>query len=189
LLRSTLRRIAGTTVLTLAIAVAVAGVAYGGSFGQVPPKAALMKDATVLQKTHATGGNWVFCHESGECGYAIYDNFGEFDFPEADYVNAGSRLHVRLDKPERPNFVEVNAFPAVKEGQLGGEYVAGQKQLLVSTLKPVKRDGKVAKWDVFFRTNEPNRDYYLRVSVGWGKPPDSHASYGRTMYAFHVKTR
>jgi hypothetical protein len=30
----------------------------------------------------------------------------------------------------------------------------------------VKRDGEIVKWDVFFRTNEPDRDYYLRVSSG-----------------------
>jgi hypothetical protein len=144
----------------------VAGVAYAGSFGQNPPKAALMKGDTVLQTTGAPGGNWAFCNKSGECGSAIYDNFGEFWFPKVDEVNAGSRLHVRFNKPERPDFIEVNAWPKVKEGQMGGKLLAGQKQLLNSTLRPVKRDGEIVKWDVFFRTNEPDRDYYLRVSSG-----------------------
>jgi hypothetical protein len=182
-------RAAGATILALIAAFAVAGVAYAGSYGEHPPKAALIKGDTVLQKVGFTGGNWAFCNKSGECGSAIYDNFGEFYFPEVDYVNAGSRLHVRINKPERPNFVEVNAFPKVRDGQLFGVYLAGQKQLLPSTLKPVKDDGEIVKWDVFFRTNEPTRDYYLRVSARWEKQPDSHASYGGTAYAFHVKTR
>jgi len=44
-------------------------------------------------------------------------------------------------------------------------------------------------WDVFFRANEPGRHYYLKVASGWERVPGKHASYGRIVYALHVKTR
>ena len=96
---------------------------------------------------------------------------------------------MRFDKPERPYFFEVNAWPKVKKGQVGDKSLAGQKQRLKSILRPVKRGGKTVGWSVFFRTNEPAREYYLRVSSGWKKEPHSRASYGRVMYGLHVETR
>jgi len=56
-------------------------------------------------------------------------------------------------------------------------------------LRPVKQDGKTVAWDVFFRTGEPGRHYYLRVASGWKNVPGKHVSYGRIVYALHVKTR
>jgi hypothetical protein len=181
---------------SLALAVALlfaalavfAAEAHAGSFDNRPPKGVLMRHDEVLQSSYAAGGSWVWKTPNGWSS-VISDNFGEYEFSKQDEVPAGGRLHVRFDKPERPHFVAVNAFPRVKDGQFGGKMFAGQKRRLKSILKPVKRDGEIVKWDVFFRTNEPDRDYYLKVTLGWKKEPGSHASYGQGLYGFHVETR
>lgn len=176
--------------IALATLAVFAAEARAGSFDPNPPKATLMKYKTVLQVAFAAGGSWTSC-EPGGCPTAVYDNFGLFFFPKPDEVGAGRRLHVRFDKPERPNFVEVNAWPRAKKAkECGGcKRPAGQKRQLEHTLRPVKRDGKMVGWDVFFRTNKPGRHYYLRVASGWKREPGSHVSYGRVVYGLHVKTR
>jgi hypothetical protein len=163
--------------------------AHAGSFDNHPPRAMLFKYKTKLQESGAAAGRWNW-REDGGWGYVIYDSFGFFHFPEVDEVAAGRRLHVRFDKPERPNYVEVKAWPKTKKDpRFGGEYFAGKGRELGRTLEPVKRDGETVGWDVFFRVGQKDRDYYLRVSSGWHKEPHSHASYGRVAYPLHVKTR
>jgi hypothetical protein len=157
------------------------------SFDHRPPKAALMKDASVLQVQGFTGGDWVFYQNGGQTGI-VFDNFGEYHFPKADVVRAGTRLHVRLAKPERPS-VQIVAHPRVKDGQFGGKIPAGKMQQLKHTFKRVQRDGKTVAWNVFFRVGEPERHYYLVVHTHWRKVPGTHISYGDAGYAFHVKTR
>jgi hypothetical protein len=44
-------------------------------------------------------------------------------------------------------------------------------------------------WNVFFRVNEPNRNYYLEFFPAWKEVPGTHVSYGDADYTFHVKTR
>jgi hypothetical protein len=83
-----------------------------------------MKYETVLQTAYAAGGNWNY-YEHGGKGYpggfanTVYDSFGPFWFPKPDTVGAGRRLHVRFDKPERPNFIEINSWPRAKEAKGG----------------------------------------------------------------------
>jgi len=201
-------------VASLALAVALlfaalavfAAEARAGSLDSEPPKAVLMKYKTVLQTAYAASGTWHYYKPlangyPGGFGYTIYDNFGFFSFSKPDEVGAGRRLHARFDKPERPNFVEVNAWPRAKKakGCGGCKRFSGQKRQLEHTLRPVKQDGKTVGWDIFFRVNKPGRHYYLRVtsgwkrdlrvSSGWKQVPGKHASYGRMAYALHVKTR
>jgi hypothetical protein len=181
--------IASAVALLFAALAVFAAEARAGSFDNQAPKGVLMKYDKVLQTSYAAG-SWVWKTPRG-WSMVVLDNFGEYYFPKKDEVPAGSRLHVRFDKPERPDFVAVNAWPRVEDGPLGdaGKTFAGPKQRLKFILKPVKRDGKTVKWDVFFRTNEPDRDYYLKVTLGWKKEPGSHASYGQGLYGFHVETR
>ena len=178
-----------SVALVFAALAVFAAEARAGSFSRYPPEAVLMKYKTVLQMASAAGGQWCFYDPpaNGEPGgflCAIYDNFGYFDFPKPDEVGPGRRLHVRFDKPERPNFVEVNAWPRAKKHR-----PVGQKRELKRILKPVKQDGRTVGWDVFFRVNEPGHHYYLRVASGWERVPGKHASYGRIAYGLHVKTR
>jgi hypothetical protein len=58
--------------------------------------------------------------------HTIYDNFGEYAFPEPDTVGAGRRLHVRFDEPQRPSAVTINAWPKAKDGY-DFEVPAGQR--------------------------------------------------------------
>jgi hypothetical protein len=83
------------------------------SFDARPPQGVLMKDADVLQVQSFSGGNWSY-YQQGGWASVIFDNFGEYDFPKADVVGAGTRLHVRLAKPERPS-VRIVAHPRVKD--------------------------------------------------------------------------
>jgi len=149
-----------------------------------PPRATLMKYKTSLQPSYVGGGQWYY----PDGGYVIFDSFGVFYFPKADEVAQGRRLHVRFDKPERPNFFEVNAFPKANYDKgFGGYRTAGNKRELKSYLKPVKRDGQTVAWEVFFRVGQSDRHYYLKTAVGWEKKRGT--AYGRLVYTSHVRTR
>ncbi|MBA2712794.1 MAG: hypothetical protein H0U55_04465 [Rubrobacteraceae bacterium] len=173
--------------LALAIFVVFATEARAGSSDSQPPEAVLMKYKTVLQAQGNAAGSWHYYEEGWN--YIIYDNFGEYDFPEPDTVGAGRRLHVRFDKPERPSAVTINAWPRVKDGY-DFEIPAGQRRQLERTLMPVKQGGETVGWDVFFRVNQPERHYYLVVRSGWERVPGTHISYGKNIsYGLHVRTR
>ena len=112
---------AALTVATLAVFTAEA---RAGSFDSQPPEAVLMKYKTVLKAQGNAGGTWHF-YEGG-WNHIIYDNFGEYAFPEPDTVGAGRRLHVRFDEPQRPSAVTINAWPKAKDGY-DFEVPAGQR--------------------------------------------------------------
>ena len=182
--------------LAVAIAVAIALVTLAvfaaevraGSFDSEPPEAVLMKYKTVLQARGNTSGTWHF-YEGGGWNYIIYDNFGEYEFPDPATVGAGRRLHVRFDEPQRPSAVTINAWPRVKDGY-DFEIPAGQRRQLKHTLSPVVQGGETVGWDVFFRVNQPERHYYLVVRSGWERVPGTHISYGKNVsYGLHARTR
>jgi hypothetical protein len=174
-----------------------AGGLRGGGSGRFvrlgAPNAVLMKGPEVLQVREFYGGQWCHYQDTGwTCG--IYDTLGTYYFPKADAVGAGTRLHVRLAKPEHPSTVAINACTKTKTmpGQppMTGKFPAGQRQQLKHTfVGRVERDGETVGWNVFFRVNEPERQYYLVVQAAWEKVPGTHVSYGDADYPFHVKTR
>jgi hypothetical protein len=182
-----------TRTATLAVAFVAAMLAVfaaqaqAGSYDSEPPKAVLSKYKTALQTRGYSGGAWYFYRDGGCSGF-VADNFGIYTFPKPDTVAASRRLHVRIVKPER-SAVRVNAHPRLKDAELGGKTPAGQRQVLKHTLRPVRREGETVAWDIFFRVNEPDRDYYLVVRVEWERVPGTHISYGYANYGFHVKTR
>jgi len=156
-----------------------------GSFGHRPPKAVLMKYESVLQVGGDGCAHWFF-YQDGEWHYLIpFDYLGCYSPPKSDEVGAGRRLHVRLAKPERPS-VRILAFPKLNE-RTGKP--SGQRRVLKDTLRPVKRDGETVGWEAFFRVNEPERHYYLKVSALWERVPGEHVSYGHAIYDFHLETR
>ena len=156
-----------------------------GSFGHRPPKAVLMKYESVLQVGGDVCHHWHF-YQNGEWDYRLpTDYLGCYSPPKADEVGAGRRLHVRLTKPERPS-VRILAFPKLNE-RTGKP--SGQRRVLKDTLRPVKRDGETVGWEAFFRVNEPERHYYLKVSALWERVPGEHVSYGHAIYDFHLETR
>jgi hypothetical protein len=180
--------------LALAVAVALATLAVfasfaeartGGSFGHRPPKAILMKDSRVLQTRGDSCAHW-FYYQDGEWMFLVpTDYLGCYNPRKADKVGAGRRLHVRLAKPERPS-VRVIAHPKLNK-RIGKP--SGQRRVLKDTLRPIKQGDETVGWDVFFRVNEPEHHYYLKVSAAWERVPGEHFSYGHGIYDFHVETR
>ncbi|HEY6581378.1 MAG TPA: hypothetical protein VIZ60_09640 [Rubrobacter sp.] len=174
-----MKKIGRSLVMILAAALAVATLAVftaearAGSFDSQPPEAVLMKYKTVLKAQGNAGDTWHF-YEGG-WNHIIYDNFGEYAFPEPDTVGAGRRLHVRFDEPQRPSAVTINAWPKAKDGY-DFEVPAGQRRQLKRTLMPVKQGGETVGWDVFFRVNQLERHYYLVVRSGWERVPGTHIS-------------
>jgi hypothetical protein len=184
-------------VATLALAVATASAtraifaaearatarASEASFDSRPPKAALMKGSEVLQAQSFQGAQWYY-YQDGEWQAAYYDNFGRYAFPKAVVLKKGTRLHVRIFKPERPN-VKVNSH--TRKGKHG--LPVGPNQSLEHTFKRVERDGETYAWDVFFRVGQSEHNYYMVVHPLWKRVPGTHISYGDAGYAFHIKTR
>jgi hypothetical protein len=191
------RLLVPATALAVALLFAALAVfaaeAWAGSSDSEPPEAVLMKHKSVLQVRGFSGCDWCY-YKNGGGGCFVADNFGYYTFPKADEVGAGTRLHVRFAKPERPSAVAINAWPKTKTtpGQLPmtGKVPAGERQQLKHTfVRRVERDGETVGWNVFFRVKEPERQYYLVVHASWEEVPGTHSSYGDVDYAFHIKTR
>lgn len=178
--------VATMALATLAVFASLAEAQPTGSFGHRPPKAILMKDSRVLQARGDGCARWNY-YQNGEWMWRIpIDTLGCYSPPkEADVVGAKTRLHVRLAKPERPS-VRVLARPRLNEWH---PVPAGPKRVLKETLRPIKQGGETVGWDVFFRVNEPERQYYLRASTVWERVPGEHVSYGHASYEFHLETR
>jgi hypothetical protein len=121
---------------------------------------AVAKSATVLQNGVQLTTCWRYWTGVGR-GYCA--DYASYYFPKADVVPAGTRLHVRIAKPERPSSLRIDAYPRVEnvdpDHPEWGKYVEGQRQPLGHTFRRVDRDGKTVAWDVFFRVNEPSRHY------------------------------
>ena len=131
----------------------------------------LMKGHTVLQHGgFAYGTSHVYKNGSWNTYYA--DGLGEY--PSAAVVGAGRKLHIRLNKAQRPDRF------TIKDHETGRH--------LKTTLRRVQRDGKTVAWDVYFRVNRPNHNYYLDTRGVWKHVPGTHTSYGYYVHLFHVKT-
>jgi hypothetical protein len=175
-------------VLTATMALAVTGVvaaeAQAGSFDNRPPEALLIKPSQVLQEGKVGSSCWDYFVEDGfwvtGCSDTVYR------FPRADVVGAGKQLHIRLDKPQRPERFRISAY---KGFDREAQRPIGEARRLNTTFRRVERDGKTVAWNVFFRVNEPDRHYYLATSGEWKRVPDTHISYGQGSWFFHVKTR
>ena len=169
------------TAMALAGIAIVVAEARAGSFSDEFPKQILMKGATVLQDGNFYYGTWN-SYEAGEWNEVHADGFG--GFPRADTVRAGSRLHIKTNKPERPASFRIRAYKQV--GQFSTPIGTGR--LLNTTFRRIERDDKKVGWNVFFRVNEPNRHYYLEAGGRWERVPGTHISYGNSHENFHIKT-
>jgi hypothetical protein len=156
------------------------------SFGHRAPNAILMKGDTAIQKGLRSSSCWSYWNEAkdswvGYCADTLYM------FPRSGAsLRAGTRLNIRLGKPERPEDLKITAYKGFNKK---AKFPIGKGQRLDVNLKPVKRDGETVAWDAFFRVNEPNRDYYLDFFSVWKDIPGTHVSSGDASYTFHVKTK
>jgi hypothetical protein len=179
--------LAALPVLGLAAPTTRAANPYPGN----PPKFALMKGDTVIQKGLQSSTCWSYWsktrdHWTGYCADAPYA------FPRhAAPVPAGSNLHVRLYKPQRPDRVQLGYFPAVNDEVAPGPGAEpiGKRQPLHPALKRVRDDGKTVAWDLSFYVKEPHSHYYIDAWVAWEPVPGTRISSGDVSWAFHVKTR
>ena len=174
-----------SVVLVLAIVLAgmavVAAEARAGSFSDEFPKMVLMKDDTRLQGGRLNYADWHW-YEAGEWQEIYAD--GPFPCPRADLVRAGSGLHIKLNKPERPASFKILAYKEAVEG-----FPSGESRRLDTKLRRIERDGKTVGWNVFFRVNRPDRHYYLETYATWARVPGTHISWGHEALNYHVKTR
>ncbi len=155
------------------------------------PKTVLMKGTKELQTGHRViESYWASDAGDGLCEslaksytFELLDGSG-FNYPEADRVAAGSELHVRISKTQRPESFSVAAYRRIDEhGKPSGE-----ARLLKRSLERIVVDGKTVAWDARFSVNRPSRDYYLIAEGHWqdreGCNADQYAHW-----SFHVKTR
>jgi hypothetical protein len=137
----------------------------------------LMKGNTVLQYgVFAYGTSHIYENGSWNTYYADGPgmDMSQDEYPRAAVVGAGRKLHIRLNKAQRPD-----SF-TIKDHETGRH--------LKTTLRRVQRDGKTVAWDAYFHANRPNHDYYLDTRMVWKRVPGTHISYGYKVYLFHVKT-
>ena len=172
-------------VATIALAsmaiVAAEARAQAGSFSDEFPKLVLKKGETKLQAGRFYYGTWNW-YEAGEWNRVHADGIG--GFPQAETVRAGSRLHIKINKPERPANFSIRAYRRVDQFS----NPIGTGKLLNTTLRPVEREGKTVGWKVFFRVNEADRHFYLETGWRWERVPGTHISHGHTHENYHVKT-
>jgi hypothetical protein len=122
-----------------------------------------MKYKTILQVQSNAGGTWYY-HQGTGWNFTVYDNFGQYTFPEPDTVGSGRRLHVRFDKPQGPSAVVINAYPRV--GEKG--YPSGQSRQLKRTIRSVKQGGETVGCVLL---DQPVREALLpgsKIGVGAG---------------------
>jgi hypothetical protein len=168
----------------LASTVVATATAQAGSFDNLPPRALLIKPSQVLQEGKLGSSVWSHYYKDGRWISGSVDTLG-YSFPRADVVGAGPKLHIRLDKPQRPESFSISAYKGFDREQ--GRPI-GESRRLDTTLRRVERDGKTVGWDVFFRVKHPDRHYYMVAYGTWKPVPDTHISYGQGEWFFHIKT-
>jgi hypothetical protein len=180
------------TALAVALLLAALAVfaaearASEASFDRHPPNAVLMEGDTAIQKGLGGSTCWSYWSDAkdswvGYCADTLYM------FPRSGAsLRAGTRLHIRLGKPERPEDFKITAYKGFNKK---AKFPIGKGRRLDTNLRPVERDGKTVAWDVFFRVNEPSRHYYLDTFALWKQVPNTHISSGDATYFFHVRTR
>ncbi len=181
------------TLVAVALAAALSVVslplaqAASSSYDDDPPSKVLMKGSTVLQKGRM--GSHCWSYYDGRPGAYCADYV--YNFPRrAVFLRAGSTLHIRIDKPQRPDRVQVVAYPGLdRKNPAPTAAPIGKGRRLDTTLRGVQRDGKTVAWDVFFRVSQPERHYYLDTWVVWERVPGTRISYGDLAWTFRVKTR
>jgi hypothetical protein len=181
--------VALTMVLVALSIAAPASLAVDPYREHPPPKMALMKGDTVIQKGLPSSTCWSYWEESVHYFNSYCADYGYVNkkdaYPQhAVPVPAGSTLHIRLYKPEQPDRLQLD------EGlENDPRSLWGWGHPHPYSLRRVQRDGKTYAWDVFFRVNRPERHYYLGIEVLWKHIPGTHTSYGDEGWGFHVRTR
>jgi hypothetical protein len=123
--------------LALFAAKAQASEASEDSFASRPPDAVLMKGNTTIQQGLRGSSCWSHWNDEKDTWSSLCGDYFVDRFPRApEPLKAGSRLHIRVDKPERPEHFQIYAYKGFDKGE---HSAIGKRQRLITTLKPVKR--------------------------------------------------
>jgi hypothetical protein len=159
-----------------------------------PPKMALMKGDAVIQKGLPGSTCWTCwtCWTYWDKAKGTWLGYGadvgiankKDLYPQhAVTVPAGSTLHIRLYKPERPDRLQL-----IEGLENDPRSLWGWGHPHPYDLRRAQRGGKTYAWDVFFRVNRPGRHYRIGIEAFWEHKPGTHSSYGDNGYGFHVRT-
>jgi hypothetical protein len=175
-----MRRRAYLLAVALMVGALVVGSGVAYSHDHVPPKTALMKGESQLQRGILGSYCWTSPGGEGlviECGDVFRPSF-----PPTDYVRAGRRLHIRILKAQEPVDFSLRAY-----GGKAGHPTGTGEQLPVS-LRPVQEDGTTVAWDAFFEVDSPGRHYYMFASGRW-KDEQGGGNLQDASWTFHIKTK
>jgi hypothetical protein len=150
----------------------LSGVVLAGFQGQAralapnPPEAILKQGNHILQDGRLISYCWINLCADGISNY-----------PSADLVEPGTRLHIRLSENRRPEQFSLTSSRSPD----------GRQRRIETTLSPVKRDGKTVAWNAYFRLERPDRQYYIEAFGVWENR--SGTARGDAFWQFHAKTR
>ncbi len=189
--------------MTLAVACALPlsasqGVAAKGRPGPLspsyianPPDAFLMKGPIVLQKGLELSRCWSYHFKGrGLRGEGCADAPLLVPRLTVPLLAGETGLHIRLDKPQRPQRVELRVYNATSARYGKNPLPTGRGRRLEghTFLRRVEQGGKTVAWDVFFRLPRPARHYYLEAWAKWKRVPNATVSTLDADYTFNVWT-
>lgn len=147
-----------------------------------------MKGPTVLQKERMGSSCWNYYNSEEEGGgWASLCADTGYTFPRhAALLGARSRLHLRINKPQRPERVRIVAY---KDFDRNKARPIREGHRLDTTLRRVEREGETVAWDVYFGVNRPDHHYYLDTWIVWERVPGTRTSSGDLPRSFHLNTR
>lgn len=142
------------------LGVASVSVQAVDSYHQSPPNEVLMKGPTVLQKERMGSSCWNYYNSEEECGgWASLCADTGYTFPRrAVLLGVGSRPHLRINEPQRPERVRIVAY---KDFDRNKARPIGEGHRLDITLRRVEREGETVAWDVCLFGREPTRSPLL----------------------------
>jgi hypothetical protein len=170
------------------LGVASVSVQAVDSYHQSPPNEVLMKGPTVLQKERMGSSCWNYYNSKEEGGgWASLCADTGYTFPRrAVLLEVGSRPHLRINKPQRPERVRIVAY---KDFDRNKARPIGEGHRLDITLRRVEREGETVAWDVYLGVNRPDHHYYLDTWIVWERVPGTRTSSGDLPRSFHLNTR
>ena len=172
-----------TAITAALVVVAVVQVPTAYAHDHRVPKTVLMKANQELQAgIKVMEYRWIYPSTGTICAFQQATLVTRFRV--ADTVAAGSKLRVRIFKTQRPRSFDIVAYRRVNENEIP----IGKGRALPVSLRRVLQDGETVAWDAVFRTDRPNRDYYL-ISEGHWKDVEGCGGGQYAFWSFHVKTR
>ena len=164
---------------------------YDTSYDNYPPRESLFVRGTLLQDSKdGSYMNWYYYDFKSNQWRNRSNDEGPFDWPAADTLKAGSKVRVRINKPEKPSTFKITAYKAVNNTNDQHRPTWSTAEVLSRTLTSVENNrGDVIAWNATFYVNEPNRHYYISADGEWEGADAALYSFGKAQDLLHLKTR